>query len=250
MSIQGKIPGWVRWHGVLVLGLCLLPSVHAREGDGQAPSALTAQASRGGEIRFVKDVIYINVRSGPTQQDPTIAVIPSGVRMEVLERDKAHGTYRVRLLSGKYAGKEGWVLARFLSDEPIARDRLESAQERATALEGKAASLEQALSELRKARQTQDQALTALRRENQTLKRELKEIKAMSASAVEAHRQRKRLEQQLAEQGRRLNAAEAQAAAAEQKLYMAVAVAALLALGIGFYIGYTPVRREKRWRRL
>lgn len=238
-----------RW--VAALLVCLTFAVQAEEKSArQVQEETAAQAARGGDIRYVKDVIYINVRSGPTQQDPTIAVIPSGVRMKVLERDKAHGTNRVRLLSGKHAGNEGWVLARFLSDEPIARDRLEQALERATALEGKAASFEQALSELRKARQAQDQALTALRRENQNLKRELKEIKAMSASAVEAHRQRKRLEQQLAEQGRRLNAAEAQAAAAEQKLYMAVAVAALLALGIGFYIGYTPVRREKRWRKL
>lgn len=216
----------------------------------QAEAETASPAAPAGDIRYVKDMIYINLRAGPGQQDPTLAVIPSGVRMEVLARNKAQGVYRVRLLSGKHAGKEGWVLTRFLSDQPIAREQLDKALETAAALQAKTATLEQELNKIRSAKQQQDKELASLRRENQVLQRELKEIKELSASAVEAHRQRQLLEQRLTEQGSRLQAAEAASAAAEEKLYMVVISAALLALAVGFYIGYTPVRREKRWRKL
>ncbi len=204
----------------------------------------------GEEIRYVKDVIYINLRTGPSTRDSTIAVIPSGVRMELLERNKAEGTVRVRLLSGKHAGKEGWVLERFLSKEPIARQRLEAALERTAHLEAKTATLEQELNRLRAAKQQAEEELKRLRKQNAALERELDEIKEMSATAVEAHRQRRLLEQRLTETEARLKEAEAASAAAEEKLLIVVIAAAVLALGVGFYIGYTPVRREKRWRKL
>ena len=231
------------WRALLITAV-LLSSPARAEVSAPIPGG------QAGDIRYVKDVIYINLRSGPGQQDPTLAVIPSGVRMAVLERDQARGVYRVRLLSGKHAGKEGWVLARFLSDQPIAREQLEQAQETQNALRAKTATLEQTLLEIRGAKQQADKELAALRRENQTLQRELKEIKELSASAVEAHHQRQLLEQRLTEQAARLQAAAAASAAAEEKLYMVVISAAVLALGVGFYIGYTPVRREKRWRKL
>ncbi len=233
------------WSVTLALISCLLAAAPPAGAQEE-----TAAAGGGADIRYVKDVIYINLRAGPTQQDRTLAVIPSGVRMAVLERNKSEGTYRVRLLSGKHAGKEGWVLARFLSREPIAREQLDAAQEKITALQGKTASLEQELEQLRQIKQAQDEELSGLRRENQALQRELKEIKEISASAVEAHRQRQLMEQRLAEQSERLKAAEDASAAAKEKLYIVVVSAAVLALAVGFYIGYTPVRREKRWRKL
>lgn len=224
---------------MLALALLVPPLVPAQE-----------EVAAGSDIRYVKDVIYINLRAGPAPQDKTLAIIPSGVRMEVLERNKAQGTVRVRLLSGKHAGKEGWVLARFLSREPIARDQLEAALEKVAALEGKTTTLAQELQQLRQARQEQDRELKRLRDEKQALQRELKEIKEISASAVEAHRQRQLMEQRLAEQSERLQAAEEASATAKERLYIVVVSAALLALAVGFYIGYTPIRREKRWRKL
>jgi len=198
------------------------------------------------EYRYVNDVIYINLRNGPGPQDPTLSVIPSGTRLQVLEQDADKAISRVRMDSGE----EGWVLNRFLRKDPIARDRLAAAQESISRLTTQNKSLTQSLDRYRNERGEIDRQLSTLQREKKRLSRALKEIRSVSAGAIAAQRQQGILRQQLAEKKSRLLTLENEHTSLQNKVYLTGISAAIVSLVIGFYIGYTPVRRQKQWRRL
>ena len=71
---------------------------------------------------YVTDSFEITMRTGPSNGNKIGAMLPSGSRLEILE--KAEGWYKVR----SPAGKEGWVLQRFVSPDlpkEIVVDRLQ-----------------------------------------------------------------------------------------------------------------------------
>ena len=114
----------VRWLGFLILGLELL-----------------AQA----QTRYVTDRTIVEIRRGPSTEYLILRNLEAGERVEVLEQNEEAGYSRVRVAD---QGTEGWILTRFLSAEPIARERLAvaerglaAARERVTALEGQTAEL-------------------------------------------------------------------------------------------------------------
>ena len=112
----------VRWLGFLVLGLELL-----------------AQA----QTRYVTDRTIVEIRRGPSTEYLILRNLEAGERVEVLEQNEDAGYSRVRVAD---QGTEGWILTRFLTAEPIARERLAvaerglaAARERVTALEAQTA---------------------------------------------------------------------------------------------------------------
>ena len=161
----------VRWLGFLILGLELL-----------------AQA----QTRYVTDRTIVEIRRGPSTEYLILRNLEAGERVEVLEQNEEAGYSRVRVAD---QGTEGWILTRFLSAEPIARERLAvaerslaAARERVTALEGQTAEL------------TRD--LTATRAELQqtqtnhgNVSKELTDIRTAAANVVEIRDRNTRLQQ-------------------------------------------------------
>lgn len=214
----------------LALLLCLSPCVMAQSSD----------------VRYVNDVIHINLREAPERDAATVLVIPSGTRMTVLARDDASGFSRVRLESGE----EGWVQHQFLTREPIARDRLAAALSAAEQLQ---AERDRARAELERLSQERaDLARQAQTHEQRSaaLASELDEVRAASAEALELGARARQIEAGLGEARDQRDAAEARAAAAQSRLAFAAIGAVLLGLAAGFYIGSIPTRREKRWRQV
>lgn len=141
----------------------------------------------------VSDQLPINVRSGVGTGHGIIGAAHSGERLLVLEEQP--GYYKVRTPRGK----EGWVLARFVQQQPVARERLEAMQaERDAAI----AARDQAVTELEQLRSAHD----ALRSEHQALKDEAgalrqqrDEIASAAASTLEIQQRNAELEQTLAD---------------------------------------------------
>ena len=133
------------------------------------------------ETRYVSDRLEITLRTGTSTQHSIVRMLPSGTRLEVLERDSASGYARVRTPDGT----EGWVLARYLMDQPAARDRLAAATQGASSLEQRVtelASQVEALSGERDALQAQRDGLES---ELAEVRAELERIRRVSASAIE-----------------------------------------------------------------
>lgn len=75
-----------------------------------AIAALTAAVSQAQQRAFVTDEFEITLRTGPTNTNKIVRMLPTGTRVNVLE--EGDGWSRV-----EFEGKEGWVLTRYLTSE-------------------------------------------------------------------------------------------------------------------------------------
>lgn len=80
--------------------------------------------AQGGTTRYISDETAITLREAKGMSSPVAALLKSGTKVELIEEDSASGYSRVRV----GPGREGWVLARYLSTEPAARERLAALQ--------------------------------------------------------------------------------------------------------------------------
>ena len=80
-------------------------------------AALLFSSAAHAESAWVSDEFEITLRSGPSTSNAIQLMLKSGTELEVLERDRESGYARVR--TG--GGTEGWVLTRYLMNEPAAR---------------------------------------------------------------------------------------------------------------------------------
>ena len=77
---------------------------------------------------WVSDQFEVMLRTGPSTNNAIERMLPSGTALEVMERDEEAGYARVRTA----AGTEGWVLTRYLMNEPSAREQLGTLTSRLT----------------------------------------------------------------------------------------------------------------------
>jgi SH3 domain protein len=213
----------VRWLGLLVLAFELL-----------------AQA----QTRYVSDRTVVELRRGPSTEYLILRNLEAGERVEVLEQDEAAGYSRVRVGD---QGTEGWILTRYLTSEPIARERLvvaertlAAARERVTVLEAQTAELSRDLAATRT-------DLEQSRTSHGAVSRELADIRTASANVVEIRDQNTSLQQRLEQRDRevaQLTAANARLTARNNQNWFVVGAAVLLA---GIVIGLVaPSLRRKR----
>lgn len=76
--------------------------------------------SEGAPVRYISDEISVTLRKGEGMKAQVSALVKSGTRVELLESGKDSGYAKVRIAPGR----EGWVLAKYLSAEPPARERI------------------------------------------------------------------------------------------------------------------------------
>ncbi len=88
-------------------------------------------ATTQAETQYVTDQFNVNVRAGTGTQHRIIEVLSSGHRVEVLSVDRQSGYSQIRTEDGN----DGYILTRFLTETPSARDRLEVLQQRLDALQ-------------------------------------------------------------------------------------------------------------------
>jgi len=143
------------------------------------------------ETRYVTDHLIITLRSGQGSQYQIIKTLPSGTPLEVLETTES-GYSRVRTPDGV----EGWVLSRYLSEEPIARDQLEKARKQLERYRTSNGKLRQQLAELRKKAGELEAERNRLQRENEKLAAELTHLKQVAAKPILLEQQNQELKQQ------------------------------------------------------
>jgi SH3 domain protein len=202
---------------------------------------LVAQA----QARYVTDRTIVELRRGPSTEYLILRNLEAGERVEVLEENEAQGYSRVRVAD---QGTEGWILTRFLTAEPIARERLGVAERNLTTARERVATLE-----------TQNQGLTrdlaAVRTELEetrtnhgTVSRELADIRTAAANVVDIRDQNTRLQQRLVQRDQeveQLTADNARLTGRNSQNWFIVGAGVLL---VGLVIGLVAptLRRKKR----
>jgi SH3 domain protein len=142
---------------------------------------------------WVTDQFEITLRSGPSTSNAITRMLDSGTELEVIERDRDSGYSRVRTAGGT----EGWVLTRYLMDEPSAREQLEKLTSQLTNASTRGTTLESQLAAVQLEYRTAEQTIETLEREKASVERELAEIRRTAANVLAINDQNQSLMDQL-----------------------------------------------------
>jgi SH3 domain protein len=142
---------------------------------------ITATSYAAVEKRYVGDKIWLQLRSGPGSDFRILKALPSGEHLIFREQTKDKSYTKVT--TGK--GVEGWVLTRFLEDEPIAKEKLILSQRELVKVKAELDTLKQQTDTLSEEKSSLSGDRSSLTRENKTLKKELERIREISANALQ-----------------------------------------------------------------
>lgn len=148
---------------------------------------LTLQAAKKG---YVSDQLEVQVRSGASTQHKIIKLLPSGTPVTVLSENEAAGYSLVKLDSGE----NGWILTRYLSAEPMARELLVEHDRKLEAAMEENKRLKEELTALKTSKDDADKTTQQQRIEIDRLNTEVIAIRQASASALQIQEERDRLQ--------------------------------------------------------
>ncbi|MDH5259650.1 MAG: TIGR04211 family SH3 domain-containing protein, partial [Gammaproteobacteria bacterium] len=131
------------------------------------------------ETRYVSDEFSITMRTGQGTQHKIIKSVKTGTKLELLEESE-DGYSKVRIPNGT----EGWVLSRYLVNEPVAKDRLVSAEKKISALQSQTIELNKKLNSLSSSSSTLEKDSSRLSKSNIKLKKELDSIREIAANQI------------------------------------------------------------------
>lgn len=143
---------------------------------------------------WVSDEFEITLRSGPSTSNAIQLMVSSGMQLEVLERDSDSGYSRVRTPGGT----EGWVLTRYLMNEPSAREQLETLTGQLTSANTRGTSLDSQLAAVRNEYNTANRKIETLESEKSALEVELADIRRTAANVLGINQQNKKMMDELA----------------------------------------------------
>ena len=151
--------------------------------------AMTAQATV--EKRYVADSLWLQLRSGPGNEFRILKALRSGEHLIFIEEDLEKKYTKVKTSKGL----EGWVLTRFLVNEPIAKEKLILANREMDKIKAELVTLKTQKSELETQVESLKSDRSGLNRSQGKLEKELKRIKTISANALALDEKSKKLTQ-------------------------------------------------------
>jgi SH3 domain protein len=206
-----------------------------------------AASAAGAQTRYVSDRLEVTMRTGTSTQHSIVRMVPSGARLQVLEADAATGYTRVRTAEGV----EGWILTRYLMEQPAAREQVASAIARTEALTARVADLTAQVEVLTGERNALAGERDGLGAEHEEVRAELDRIKRVSASAVEIDKVNRELRARVAaaeQTGDGLRAELAEIKRNTQRNWFMAGAGVLFAgLLLGLVIPRMRLGRRSRW---
>lgn len=147
-------------------------------------AAATQPLAAVGDVNYITDMLNVPLRSGPSNAHRIIhRGLPSGTQLTVMAIDEEAGFTQVRT----DGGLEGWVTSHYLSEEPIARVKLNAAEKRIQNLKAEMEKERESRANIQaeyKKIEASNQTLTS---QTEALAKELAELKLISADPVQEH---------------------------------------------------------------
>ncbi len=143
-------------------------------------------------VQYVSDQLIITMRTGQGSQYQILKTLPSGTRLEVLETNDDTGYAKVRIADGT----EGWVLTRFLSLEPIAREKLAAAQSKLQRISEQNRVLKEELATLKQNHTELEAERDTLLGQSKAAKSEMERLSQVAAQPIQLDKQNRELKQQ------------------------------------------------------
>jgi SH3 domain protein len=141
--------------------------------------------------RYVSDELSINMRRGPGTGYRISELLNAGERLSTLS--EANGWTQVRTTDGT----TGYVLTRFLSDQPAARTRIAAMEEQTEQFKQENEQLKEQLAEVRSGSEELTETKTTLQNENEDLTNRLQQLRETSADAVRISNENEKYREEL-----------------------------------------------------
>ncbi|ODN68055.1 MULTISPECIES: TIGR04211 family SH3 domain-containing protein [Methylophaga] len=151
------------------------------------PSISAAQTTR-----YVSDELEITMRNGQGLEFGIRKMLKSGTELTVLENDPS-GYSKVRTSDGV----EGWVLSRYLNNNPSAREQLAAKEQRIANLELEVTSYKEELAQLSSQTSEADDQNMSLKETAQRLSKELDDLRRTASNAVALENENRQLKERL-----------------------------------------------------
>jgi SH3 domain protein len=209
-------------------------------------AALFLASAAHAESAWVSDQFEITLRSGPSTSNSIELMLRSGTEVEVLDQDAETGYTRVR--TG--GGTEGYVLTRYLMNEPAAREQLARLTSQLTSEASRGSSLNTQLGAIRSEYDTATRRIETLEREKGALEEELAEIKRTAANVLTINNQNKDLREQLAAEEIRVATLEQEnrELSSQTTRYWFMSGALVLVVGMALGLWLPRIRWQRRSR--
>lgn len=192
------------------------------------------------ETRYVSDRLEITLRSGPGTQYKILELLTSGQTVQILDAGPEWSRVRV----GRET--EGWVLNRYLMDNPTARIQLERLESRHRTLVERSAALEEENQRL-KARNAQlSEALATQEKESRQLRERYEQLKTESAEFLTLKEQYQKSASTLESRTQKISELEESLATIERNHAIRWFLAGGGLLLVGFLVGVRSRRKRSR----
>ncbi|TVQ87583.1 MAG: TIGR04211 family SH3 domain-containing protein [Chromatiaceae bacterium] len=147
------------------------------------------------ETRYVTDQHEFHLRAGESTRYRILRTLPSGTPLAVLDINQRTGYAHVRTEDGV----TGYIMTRYLQEDPAAREALETMRERLEEIKQAPDQLAARLGELQSEYEQLSNAQRALQREKDLLEQELAEIRHASADVMRIDRERQDYQDKVAQ---------------------------------------------------
>ena len=150
-----------------------------------------AQKAQAKKTQYVSDELVINMRSGKGTGFKIIKIIKSGTPLTIISSDSGYTEVVTP------SGVKGWVLSRFLINQPVARDQLSTAQKDVAEMTIKYESMSNELNSLKTERDILSRSETDLLGNKETLNIELAKLKKIAARPMQLEKENDQLRNEL-----------------------------------------------------
>ena len=199
------------------------------------------------EVKYVTDEVEIMMRTGTSTSNSIVRVLRSGENVTLLEED----------LTSQYSlvetgdGKQGYVLSRFLLDEPIARQQLEELKSRHQQQQLRVDDQAQEIAELTQTLQQEQSDNEVLKNTLRASEQELAQIREAADNTLNILEQNKRMQivvDQLREEKAVLSTTNAELSDTSQiDWFVRGAAVSLIAFIIGIVVTRIRWRKKDSW---
>jgi SH3 domain protein len=209
--------------------------------------ALLLTLSAQAETNYVTDNFEVMLRTGPSVQNKIVKPLSSGTRLEILRDDAGNGHSQVQVSSGEI----GYLLTRFISDRPSARNRVRRLETQLAQLRSEPGEVRRLLANSQEENLqliAQNVTLTNAAQSSQT---ELEDIMNISGDVVEISARNEKLESEVQQLLLQLDDMRIQNEAlkdnSEQKRNLIGIGVLLLGLFLGWILSISGRRNRNSW---
>ena len=199
------------------------------------------------QTRYVTDDFEVMLRTGPSVKNKIIRALRSGVKLDVLREDAGNGHSQVQTNQGEI----GYVLTRFLSGSPSAKNRVSYLEDKLKKLSSKPDELRTLLANSQSENQQLITQNTTLTDQYRKTKEELDNIKRVSADAVNLAEKNNKLESEVQQLLLQLDDVRIQNETlkdqSDKRWFLLGVSAVLLGLFLGWVLSISRRQRRQSW---